>query len=294
MAINRGARASSHPTQAISWQLSPPPHTHPLHVPHKHTLAQGSFSRSSIVRPPVLSCSFVRLIVHGSFVRSSDRSIVRPFVRPNNLFPVVMLPKFRLFVRPIVHGSFVRSSDRSIVRPFVRPNNLFPAVMLPKFRSSVRSIDRSSFVHSSYSSFIVRSSSLFTVTIYRHYSTVTIYRYYLPSLFYRYYLPSLFYRYYLPLLFYRHYLPLLFTVTIYCYYLPLLFTVTIYRYYLPLLFIDHPITPNFNYSSIMLSSPPKTSQTHIPVIQTPVSVIFLPVGTSHLVTHSRFLQVEHA
>jgi hypothetical protein len=255
MAINRGARASSHPTQAISWQLSPPPHTHPLHVPHKHTLAQGSFSRSSIVRPPVLSCSFVRLIVHGSFVRSSDRSIVRPFVRPNNLFP---------------------------------------AVMLPKFRSSVRSIDRSSFVHSSYSSFIVRSSSLFTVTIYRHYSTVTIYRYYLPSLFYRYYLPSLFYRYYLPLLFYRHYLPLLFTVTIYCYYLPLLFTVTIYRYYLPLLFIDHPITPNFNYSSIMLSSPPKTSQTHIPVIQTPVSVIFLPVGTSHLVTHSRFLQVEHA
>jgi hypothetical protein len=27
----------------------------------------------------------------------------------------------------------VRSSDHSIVRPFVRPNNLFPAVMLPKF-----------------------------------------------------------------------------------------------------------------------------------------------------------------
>jgi hypothetical protein len=35
-------------------------------------------------------------------VRSSDRSIVRPFVRPNNLFPAVMLPKFRSFVRPIV------------------------------------------------------------------------------------------------------------------------------------------------------------------------------------------------
>ena len=82
MAINRGARASSHPTQAISWQL-PPPHTRPLplHLPHKHPLAQGLFGRSSIVRPPVLSL----------FVRSSDRSIVRP----------------------IAHGLFVRSSDRS-------------------------------------------------------------------------------------------------------------------------------------------------------------------------------------
>jgi hypothetical protein len=53
---------------------------------------------------------------------------------------------------------------------------------------------------------------------------------------------------------------------------------TIHHYYSPLLFIDHPITPNFNYSSIMLSSPPKTSQTHIPVIRTPVTVIFIPVG----------------
>jgi hypothetical protein len=51
------------------------------------------------------------------------------------------------------------------------------------------------------------------------------------------------------------------------------------RHYSLLLFIDHPITPNFNYSSIMLSSPPKTSQTHIPVIWTPVTVIFLLVGT---------------
>jgi hypothetical protein len=46
---------------------------------------------------------------------------------------------------------------------------------------------------------------------------------------------------------------------------------TIHHYYSSLLFIDHPITPNFNYSSIMLSSPPKTSQTHIPVIRTPVT-----------------------
>jgi hypothetical protein len=57
-----------------------------------------------------------------------------------------------------------------------------------------------------------------------------------------------------------------------------LFTITIHHYYSSLLFIDHPITPNFNYSSIMLSSPPKTSQTHIPVIRTPVTVIFIPVG----------------
>jgi hypothetical protein len=53
---------------------------------------------------------------------------------------------------------------------------------------------------------------------------------------------------------------------------------TIHHHYSPLLFIDHLITPNLNYSSIMLSSPPKTSQTHIPVIRTPVIVIFIPVG----------------
>jgi hypothetical protein len=121
----------------------------------------------------------------------------------------------------------VRSSVRSIVRPFVRPNNLFPAVMLPKFRSFVRSI-----VHRS---FIVPIHHSFIVTIHR----------------------SLFVH--------TNYSPSLFTVTIHC-------------YYSSLLFIDHLITLNFNYSSIMLSSPPKTSQTHIPVIRTPVTVIFLPVG----------------
>jgi hypothetical protein len=157
--------------------------------------------------------------------------------------------------------------------------------MLPKFRSFVRSIIRSFIVHSEFLFIVHRSFiQLFTITIYRSYSplifTVAIYHHYLPLLF--------------TITIYRHYLPLLFTVTIYHHYLSLLFTITIYRHYLPLLFIDHPITPNFNYSSIMLSSPPKTSQTHIPVIQTPVTVIFLPVGTSHLVTHPRFLQVEHA
>jgi hypothetical protein len=103
-------------------------------------------------------------------VRSSDRSIVRPFVRPNNLFSAIMLPKFRSFDHSIVHrsfivpihrSSFVRSSYssffqiifvmpkfRSFVRPiirssFVRPDNLCHAVMLPKFRSFVRPIIRS-------------------------------------------------------------------------------------------------------------------------------------------------------
>jgi hypothetical protein len=130
------------------------------------------------------------------------------------------------------------------------------------------------FVHSSYSSFIIRSSSLFIV----HCSFIrTIH---------------------------HHYPPLLFTVAIHCYYSLLLFIDTIHHHYyssmismiafLLLLFIDRPITPNFNYSSIMLSSPPKTSQTYTPVIRTPVTVIFLLVETSHVVTHPRFLQVEHA
>jgi hypothetical protein len=154
MAINRGARASSHPTPSHFMATLSPPHTPTPCSTQAHTstrIVRSFFDRSS----PVLSLfvrssdrSIVRPIVHGSFVRSSDRSIVRPFVRPNNLFPAVMLPKFRSFVRPIVHGSFVRSSDRSIVRPFVRPNNLFPAVMLPKFRSFVRSIIRSFIVRS--------------------------------------------------------------------------------------------------------------------------------------------------
>jgi hypothetical protein len=130
--------------------------------------------------------------------------------------------------------------------------------MLSKFRSFVRLIIRS-FVHS----FIVpiHHSSF----VHRHYSSFIVHSYEL------------------------------FTITIHYYYSSLLFTITIqHRYYSSLLFIDHPITPNFNYSSVMLSSPPKTSQTNISVIRTPVTVIFLPVGTSHLVTHPRFLQVEHA
>jgi hypothetical protein len=126
-------------------------------------------------------------------VRLSVRPIVRPFVRPNNLFPTVMLLKFRSFVRSIIRSFIVRSYYLFIVLP----DNLCPAVMLPKFRSFVRlvirsfvrsfivPIHRSSFVHRHYSSFIVRSyelfTSLFTITIHHHYSSllfiiVTIYR----------------------------------------------------------------------------------------------------------------------
>jgi hypothetical protein len=135
--------------------------------------------------------------------------------------------------------------------------------MLPKFRRSfVRSfivpIHRSSFVHVT----IQRASFVHT-----DYSPslfiVTIQRYYLSSLLF---IDTIHHRYYLPTLF--------IIVTIHQWYLWKLFRC----HYSSLLFIDHPITPNFNYSSIMLSSPPKTSQTHIPVIRTPVTVIFLPLG----------------
>jgi hypothetical protein len=126
--------------------------------------------------------------------------------------------------------------------------------MLPKFRSFVRPIIQS-FVRS----FIVsihRSSF-----VHSHYSSFV----------------------------HANYSPSLFTITIHRHYSSLLFIVTIHRY----LFIDHPIIPNFNYSSIMLSSSPKTSQTNIPVIRTLVTVIFLAVRKFHLVNHPRFLQVEH-
>jgi hypothetical protein len=145
--------------------------------------------------------------------------------------------------------------------------------MLPKFRSFVRPIirsfvrlfivpfHRSSFVHSHYSPFIVRSydysPSLFTITIHRYYS------------------PALF-----------------IIVTIHRYYWSKVSIASFRRCYSSLLFIGHPITPNFSCSSIMLSSPPKSYQINIPVIRTPVTVIFLLVRTFYLVTHPRFLQVE--
>jgi hypothetical protein len=177
-------------------------------------------------------------------VCSSVRPIVRPFVRPNNLCSVVMLPKFRSFVRSII---------QSFARSFIVP------------------IHRSSFVHSHYSSFVY--TTIHVTIQYRYYSPiqfiivtihVTIHRRYYSSMIY------------------------IFTIS------PVLFIIAIHRYYSSLLFIGHPITPKINYSSIMLSSSPKTCQTNIPVIRTPMTVIFLPVRTSHLVTHHRFLEVEHA
>jgi hypothetical protein len=165
-----------------------------------------------------------------------------------------MLPKFRSFVRPII---------RLFVRSFIVP------------------IHRSSFVHR-------LSIRLFNITVHHYYSAyysssvlfiiVTVHRYYSSTLF-----SVVIHR-----TVHRHYSSVLLfiAVTIHRWYIiafsSSLFTVlciiNIYCYYSLLLFIDHPITPNFNYSSIMLSSPPKTSQTHIPVIRTLVTVIFLPIG----------------
>jgi hypothetical protein len=164
---------------------------------------------------------------------------------------------------PIVHSfdrsSFVHSSYSLFVHsPY---SSFFQIIfVLPLCcRNSDHSIVRP-FVHSSYSSFIVtiHHSSFVHTTIHHHYSQllfiiVTIHCYYSSTLF--------------------------MIVTVYRYYSSsLLFIDDIYGAFSSLLFIDHPIIPNFNYSSIMLSSPPKTSQTHIPVIRTPVTVIFLPVG----------------
>jgi hypothetical protein len=89
--------------------------------------------------------------------------------------------------------------------------------MLPKFRSFVRSFIVP--INRSSLLFIVHRSfiRLFTITIHRHYSSL-----------------------------------LLFIDDIYNYF----FVVAIHHYYSSILFIDHPITPTFNYSSIMLSSFP--------------------------------------
>jgi hypothetical protein len=147
-----------------------------------------------------------------------------------------MLPKFWSFVRPII---------RSFVSSFIVP------------------IHRSSFFHRHYSSFIVCSYELFTITIHCYYPlvlfiVVTVHQHYSSS--------SLF----IVTVHHRYYSSMISIIN----FSSSLFIITIHRYYSSI--IRSP--PNFNYSSIMLSSPPKTSQTHIPVIRTPVTVIFLPVG----------------
>jgi hypothetical protein len=165
-------------------------------------------------------------------VRSSNRSIVRPFVRPNNLFPAVMLPKFRTFVSSIVHRSFIVPIHRSsfVHSPYSSFFQIIFVMLLccrNSDRSFVRSFDRSSvrssFVHRHYSSFIVRSydysPSLSTITIYRYYSSSLLF---IDTFHHRYYLLLLFddtiHRYYssMPSMvpFRRHYSSFLFTVTI--------------------------------------------------------------------------------
>jgi hypothetical protein len=138
MAINRGARASSHPTPSHFMATLPPTRPLPLHFPHKHTLAQGLFGHSSIVRPPILSL----------FVRSSDRS---------------------WFVRPIIQ-SFVRSFVQIIVTThhYYLASLLFSNTIHHCYYSSLLFTDP---IHhryySSMMSMITFSSSLFIIAIHR-------------------------------------------------------------------------------------------------------------------------------
>jgi hypothetical protein len=87
---------------------------------HRAKVAQESFGRSSIVRPPVLSL----------FVRPIVRSFVRSFMVCSSICSIV----------------------RSFVRSFVQIIFFLPLCCRNSDRSFVRSFDRSSFVHSSYSS----------------------------------------------------------------------------------------------------------------------------------------------
>jgi hypothetical protein len=198
-------------------------------------------------------------------VRSSNRSIVRPFVRPNNLFPAVMLPKFRTFVSSIVHRSFIVPIHRSsfVHSPYSSFFQIIFVMLLccrNSDRSFVRSFDRSSvrssFVHRHYSSFIVRSydysPSLSTITIYRYYSSSLLFIDTIPH---------------------RYYLLLLFDDTIhYCYYSSLLFIDDIYGPFSSSLFI---ISIHRYYSSIIRST--QISTTHsscCPVYLRPARPIF--------------------
>jgi hypothetical protein len=140
MAINRGARASSHPTPShFMATLSLPTHTPTPCSTQAHTstrIVRSFFDRSS----PCFSL----------FVRSSDRSwFVHPIVRPNNLFPAVMLPKFRSFDHSIVHRSFIVPIHRSsfVHSPyssFFQIIFVLPLCCRNSDRSFVRSFDRSS------------------------------------------------------------------------------------------------------------------------------------------------------
>jgi hypothetical protein len=176
ISLSRGkGLLSSHPKPFHGNSLPPP--TRPLHLPHKHTLAQGSFGRSSIVRPPVLSL-FVRSSDRSWFVHPFVRSFVRSFVQIIFVHPLCCRNSDRSFVRsfdlrPFVHSSyssFVHSPYSSFIRPFVQIIFVQPLCCRNSDRSFVRSFDRSSVrsscVHTNY------SSSLFiSITIHCYYSS---------------------------------------------------------------------------------------------------------------------------
>jgi hypothetical protein len=181
-----------------------------------------------------LSCRYAAEI---PIVRSFDHSIVhRSFIVPIHRSSFVHNPYSSFFQIIFVLPLCCRNSDRSFIRSFDRSfvQIIFScryAAKIPIVRSSDHSIVRP-FVHSSYSSFIVRSYELFTITIHRYYS------------------------------------PLLFIITIHIHYSSsLLFIITIHhRYYSSLIsIITFPsslfiVTNHRYYSSIIRS--PQNSTTH--------------------------------
>jgi hypothetical protein len=186
---------------------------------------------------------------------NTSTRIIRSFIRSFvHLFIV-------LFIRLIIHGSFVRSFVRSFVQIFFVQSLCCRNSDRSFVRSFIIPIHRSSFVHTNYSSFVhstIHRSLVRTIhqIVHSHYSSFiqTIHRSSFIHTDYSSYRSS---------------------------------------YYSSLLFID-PITQIFNCSSVMMSSSSKACQTNISVIRTPMTVIFLLVRTSCLVTDPRFLQVEHA
>jgi hypothetical protein len=123
MAINRGARASSHPTPSHFMAT--------LFSPTLTPCSTQAHTSTRIVR------SFVHQFLVCSFVHPIVRSFVRSFM-------------VRSFARPIVR-SFIRSFVQII---FVQPLCCRNSDRLIVHRSFIVLIHRSSFVHSPYSSFI--------------------------------------------------------------------------------------------------------------------------------------------
>jgi hypothetical protein len=192
----------------------------------------------------------------------------------------------RSFIRPFVQLFMVCS--------FVRSSKLIycSSVMLPKFRPFVHPI-----VHMNYSSFIIRSYELFIVhrsfirTIHRsssiHRSFIrTIHRSFIRTI----HRSSFVHCTFIPTIHRSSFVHMNYSSLVHTNYSS--FNVRSYE-----LFIVHrSFIPTIHRSSnrriihcssIMIFSSPKTCQTNISVIRTPVTMIFLPVRTSRLVTHPR-------